>query len=434
MAGKPLNIYTFVPRRAHASYYYRVTTPIQTAQELGLNVRVMVDTDDASISTEQHVQAFCEADVALLYHPISDSTLHNVRMAKSLVTSKQEGGWKHAPTIVVDSDDNLFAVSPYNPAFRTLGIRDPEGKPIPAGSVIGCVEDGQRKVLWKDGENGFHLAQNQANLLSYTRIVEIADAFTCTTDPIEQGIRKECIPSRTQVFPNLMRMNDYPQLDLVQNESQVRILWQGGANHWEDFFPLREAFGTITNKYPNVHWIICGALYPWALELIPPDRYTFVDWVPYDQYKLRIVMHNHDISLAPLSTSTFNDARSSIKFMEAAMPKKPAATLAQNFGPYQREIIPGETGLLFNDATEFTDQLSRLIEDVSLRKTLAANAKQWVSEHRDATKFVPRMFAYYEQLREETIRETPHMPNTDWEQFEARIKEQEAQEAQPAAA
>jgi len=289
-------------------------------------------------------------------------------------------------------------------------------------------------VLWVDGQNGFSLAANQANLQTYARICEVADAFTCSTESIEQGIRKECEPSRTQVFPNLVRMNDYPQLDLVQDTSQVRILWQGGQNHWEDFFPLREAFGAITKKYSNVHWIICGALYPWAMELIPPERYTFVDWCAYDQYKLRIVMHNHDISLAPLSPSTFNDARSAIKFYEAAMPKKPAATLAQNYGPYKREIVPGETGLLFNDATEFEAQLSRLIEDTAFRKTLAVNAKQWVSEHRDARKFVPKMFAYYEELRAATIRETPHMPDADWEQFEARIKAQEAQEAQPVAA
>jgi hypothetical protein len=66
-----------------------------------------------------------------------------------------------------------------------------------------------------------------------------------------------------------------------------------------------------------------------------------------------------------------------------------------------------------------------LIEDKAERKRLAANAKDWVSEHRDAMKEVPRWVRIWEELREATAHDTPHMPESEWAGF---MEEMEAQE------
>jgi len=63
-----------------------------------------------------------------------------------------------------------------------------------------------------------------------------------------------------------------------------------------------------------------------------------------------------------------------------------------------------------------------MIENETLRKSLAANAKDWVSQHRDAFKHVPKQIAFLEGLREKTKREIPHMPDEAWEDFEAKAK------------
>lgn len=416
--ARPLTVYSLIPPGGSASFYYRCRVPLETAAVLGLNIRALIDTNDANVMAQDRIQQFCEADIIYLYQPIGESPVNNFRGVQSFIPSLRDGEWKYPPSIIIETDDNLFNVSPLNQAFRNLGIRDMDGNLIPLGHHIGVVEGGERRVLWKDGENGFSLARNRQGLASYRKILEMADLVQCSTPHVEKAVHREVKPRRTAVWPNLVRFDHYPQVDLAESD-QIKILWQGGIAHFEDWYPLKEALGRITAKYPRVHWIIWGAQYPWVNEFIPPHRYTFQDWCAYAEYKLRLVTMGHDISLAPLTSNVFNVCRSAIKFYEGSVLRKPAATLAQNTGPYRDEIIDGETALLFNDAEEFEAKLSRLIEDVAYRKTLAANAKDWVSEHRDAFKVVPKIVASWEQLREERRLEQPHVTPAAWAKIAA---------------
>jgi glycosyltransferase involved in cell wall biosynthesis len=259
-------------------------------------------------------------------------------------------------------------------------------------------------------------------MASYRKILEMTDAVQCSTPEVEASVLKEVTPRRIRTFPNLVRFDHYPQAGLREEKDKVKILWQGGIAHYEDWFPLKEAVGRITKKYPQVHWIIWGSQFPWVNELIPAHRYTFHDWCAYQEYKLRLCMMGHDISLAPLTDNVFNRCRSAIKWYEASVLEKPAATLAQNTGAYKAEIQDGETALLFNNPQEFEEKLSRLIEDETERKRLAANAKDWISEHRDAMKEVPKQVEFWEQVREERQLEQPHMTDKEWDEFEERTR------------
>jgi len=230
------------------------------------------------------------------------------------------------------------------------------------------------------------------------------------------------------VAPNLIRFDHYPQIDMMRAGNRTRILWQGGANHFLDWLPLKDALGRVTKRYPQVHWIMWGVDYKWVTEVIPPDRMTFQRWVPYNEYKQWRAMMNDDISLAPLSDTPFNRCRSAIKWYEASVLKRPPATLAQDTGVYHDEIQDGETGLLFKDPDEFEEKLSFLIENLEERKRLGRNAKDWVSEHRDAMKEVPKLIRFYEQLREEAPYTQPHMPEAAWTKFEKDQMDKEAAE------
>jgi glycosyltransferase involved in cell wall biosynthesis len=424
---KPLNAFTLIPYSHSASFFYRLEVPLRTAGDLGLPIKVVIDRNDAGTPAEERVRQFCEADLVLLYQPVGEQPVQNIRGVQSFLPSKREGEWKYPPTILIESDDNLFNVSPLNQAFKSLGVKDMEGREIPLGHNIGVVQGGEREVLWRDGENGFSLGRNRHTLATYRKILEMADAVTCSTQGVAEAIQKEVTPRRIKVFPNLVRMDWYEQVDLAPEPHKVKILWQGGIAHYEDWFPLRGALGNITKKYPQVEWVIWGAQFPWVKELIPSHRLVFKSWCAYQEYRLRLAMIGHDISLAPLSPNVFNDCRSAIKFYEASVLKKPAATLAQNSGAYKSEILDGETGLLFNNPEEFETKLSRLIEDATERKRLAANAKDWISENRDAMKRVPEMVAYWEQLREEKKYEQPHASDEHWKEIEEAAAAEEAE-------
>lgn len=433
MAKKPMSVYTVIPYKHSASFYYRLQVPLLTAEVLGLPVRGYIDTQDAGVSPQDRIEKFCEADIVLLYQPVGEVPINNIRGVQSFLPSKVDGDWKWSPSIIVETDDNLFNVSPLNQAFKGLGVNDMDGNQIPLGHEIGMAEGGKKKVLWKDGENGFSLAKNRQALASYRTILESADQVQCSTPHVEASVRAEATPRRIRTFPNLVRFDHYPQVSIAPEPDKVRILWQGGSAHYEDWYPLREQLGRLTEKYPQVHWDIWGCQYPWVNELIPAHRYTYHDWCAYQEYKLRLCMIGHDIALAPLSPNKFNNCRSAIKFYEASVLKKPAAVLAQNTAAYKDEILDEQTGLLYNTPDEFEEKLSRLIEDEMLRKTLGANAKDWISENRDAMKVVPSIVASWEQLREDRKTEQPHVSDAQWEEIvEEDRAQQEAASGTPA--
>ena len=432
MSKKPLTVYTMIPHSHSASFYYRLEVALETAEVLGLPVRSIIDVNDANTSVEDRVRNFCEADIVYLYQPIGEQPINNIRGLQAFLPSLRDGEWKYAPSIVLETDDNLFNVSPLNQSFKNLGIKDMNGTLIPLGHHIGVLQDGERKILWRDGENGFSLAKNRQALATYRKILSMADQVQCSTPQVEAAVLRELTPARTRVFPNLVRFDHYPQVSMEQESGKIKILWQGGIAHYEDWFPLRQAIGNITAKYPEVHWTIWGAQYPWVNELLPAHRYTYHGWCPYQEYKLRLVMMDHDISLAPLTSNVFNDCRSAIKWYEASVLKKPAATLAQRTGPYKDEMVEGETGLLFGDPEEFEAKLSLLIEDAKLRRTLGANARQWLSENRDAMKIVPSIIQSWEELREDRRREQPRPTDAEWAVINARDEEEQRYEASAA--
>lgn len=431
---EPLNVYTFVPQQTTISYDYRIMTTVVTARELGLPVKFHVDTNIEGVSPEERVKNFTEADIVLMYQPVGFGPLHNMRVAKSFMPTKRPEGWKYPPTFITDTDDNLFRVDPHNPAYKNLGWCDPEtGKEIPKGHQIAELVDGVRHILWQDGHNDFSVERNKQTLDTYRQIINESDCVTCTTPRNAEYVHEHSTPRRVEVFPNLVRSEDYPQIDLMPN-NRIKILWQGGQNHEMDWRPLKNALRNISKKYPDVQWITWGVNYPWVTEVIPADRLTFMPWCDWREYKLRRVMVGEDISLAPLTPNRFNLCRSAIKFYEASMGKRPAVTLAQKTGPYADEIQDAETGLLFETPEEFEDRLSLLIENSTERTRLGANAKDWVNEQREAKRHVPAKIKFYEELRAEAPKTQPHMSDSAWERFEAAVKAQAEAEAQKASA
>lgn len=412
MAKEPLHVYTCVPRGAggyNASIYYRLELPLQTAEEMGLGVVPILDMLDSSVDNRQRIAAFYESDICLFYQPVGNSLIQHMENMQRLIPCKTEdGSWKWPPTVVVDTDDNLFDVNPLNGAFKELGIRMPSGEELKAGDEIGVVDGkGDQQVLYRDGVNGFNVADNRAKLGIYRKIMDLADAVTCSTRHTEAYVKKESAAKRTFIAPNCVRPDHYEDIDLAPHPDKVRILWQGSPTHHEDWFPLKDALGYLTRRYPQIEWVIWGAIYPWALSLVPPGRFRHIAWMPYQFYKLRLCTIGHDINLAPLSPTRFNMCRSAIKWYESSILKSPAATVAQNTGPYQDEIQDGETGLLFNDPEQFIEKVSLLVENATERKRIAANAKDWVMENRDAFKVVPKLVSYWRELREIKRQEKP---------------------------
>ena len=140
-------------------------------------------------------------------------------------------------------------------------------------------------------------------------------------------------------------------------------------------------------------------------ERIAPGRVEFHPWVDFMQFHLKLGTLAFDVNIAPLANTTFNAAKSAIKFYEAAALKVP--TLAQRTGPYADEIIDGDTGFLFEQPTDFVEKLEALVKDADLREKMGQHAYDWVREHRDVTKTVRPLAEFYHSLRSE-VWSLPH--------------------------
>jgi glycosyltransferase involved in cell wall biosynthesis len=120
-------------------------------------------------------------------------------------------------------------------------------------------------------------------------------------------------------------------------------LWLGG--HLPDS-PAMEKFAGRVRRLPFVHWS-----------------------------RLPSLLRDVDVNLAPLEPgSRFNEAKSAIKWLEAALVATP--TIASPTEPFRDAVEHGVTGMLADDVDEWVDAVERLVDDRLLRRLVGERAER----------------------------------------------------------
>ncbi len=169
----------------------------------------------------------------------------------------------------------------------------------------------------------------------------------------------------------LARVSD-AQLRRPRTPGPVRIGYFSGTNtHNEDWAYIEPAVARLLQHRPDVTlWI--GGLLETSDVLTPfADRITrlpFTQW-----FELPALLRDLDVNLAPLEPGrTFNEAKSAIKFLEAALVGTP--TVASPSEPFRAAITDGVTGRLASSPDDWLDSLTGLIDDPALRTRLGQAA------------------------------------------------------------
>lgn len=124
------------------------------------------------------------------------------------------------------------------------------------------------------------------------------------------------------------------------------------------------------------------ALDPYASRI---RRLPLLPW-----WQLPSVLRDLDVNLAPLDpTGRFNEAKSAIKWLEAALVATP--TIASPTQPFRESISHGRNGLLANGPGEWAALVERLAADPAQRAHLGARARRdaildW-SPHRQGRRY-----------------------------------------------
>lgn len=397
-----------------ACIYYRIMVPATIGKELG---RLVYFHDEDTLPPpvgDRGSQAAYEGYLARLERAMTATNVHYCyfeqhdgwrSMADKLRTAAAESEeMSFMPIFLWGCDDNSEFCCPFNPAFRRIGVRAPNGDTLAPGAEIRTIgDDGEVVTMWRDGElyedGVFDVAKNWTNMNSMYENALTADGVIVSSPRLADWYAlKGC--ENIHVYPNCMIPGTIPDIPIVKDEKHVTIFWQGGASHFPDLMSVRPALANVAKKYKHVRFLIMGQAFPFIWRDVPDDQKDFVPWGAMSAYFVRVATTGHDINICPLTGQRFNEYKSAIKWYESSLPHYPAATLAADYGAFQDEMTHGENGLLYepDNAEDFEEKLCTLVEDATLRKKLGQNAKDWVHENRDPYKCVPELLDWVEDL------------------------------------
>ena len=392
-----------------ACSYYRIEVPQALLRDMDFTNLYM---DNGEVAADESNMARMYSDIAHFYALTGAGPLHLFKTLKGIQPAMRGDSEIYPPAIIYDIDDNNDFVHPFNMVFVKQGVRGyPDARFLKPGEGLD-ITDHTGKVIaqWIDGQtrcNGdvFDIQRNLTDMKLRHQLIREAHGVTVTSPTLAKYMRNVIGAKNVYVFPNTIVPEHFDKIRSVRTDDKIRILWQGGMSHWIDWYPLRDALKTLSQKYKDkITWVIFGEWFNWIHQNIPDDMVEHHQWVEYPAYKLKRGLLNVDINLCPLANNVFNSCKSAIKWYEASIWDQPEATLAA-VSPVHAEIVDGETGILYNTPEEFVEKLSLLIESADLRKKVAEGAKKWVLENRTPKATIPGLFDFYAETRARQRRE-----------------------------
>jgi hypothetical protein len=265
--------------------------------------------------------------------------------------------------LVVDTDDNVDAITPDNVAFKH-----------------------------------FHSGVGMARLIKAQ--YHQADLVTVTTPDLRREV--EAHSGHVVIMPNVVDPRLHEKVKPWQKEARhrddIRIYWGGGAGHWNDLLMVKDNLLRLFHEDKRVKLVFSNFVPAWAamLDAFRVFMIPFADFYAYPQVLKWVCA---DIAIAPLCDNTHNRAKSNVKYLDYAMADVPG--VYSDLPPYE-SVRDGVTGLKAS-ATGWYDAIKRLIEDVELRRSIAVAARQHVLDEFTIERWAPR----YESMLKELLRRRP---------------------------
>ncbi|MGH2276166.1 rhamnan synthesis F family protein [Streptococcus uberis] len=210
----------------------------------------------------------------------------------------------------------------------------------------------------------------------YGRMLENCDAVITSTNQLVkelQNYKSVVILNRNVLSKQLVEISKQTP-HKVKEDCKIKMAYfSGSITHNENFELIKPAIIALLSNFSHLELHLVGHLD------VPEDIarfnkqiviHPFVDWK-----ELPKLISSIDINLVPLVTSTFNQAKSEIKWLEAAAVKVP--TVASKIGAFKDVIKDGFDGVLADDS-EWEEKLRQLIENKNFRVQIAENAYQVV--------------------------------------------------------
>lgn len=391
---------TFPSEMNSAIKYYRIAIPLRGLDRMeGCHTYLA----EPQGETDLRYEALMGADISIYWRVCNKEGYEYFKQFSDFEPIEKDGKITYPPLLIMDTDDAVDWIHPFNMAYNCLGVRDQEGNLLKPGQNVMVNYKGEDQVLWRDkftrGQKDyiFDIGRNLRDIGYHYDAARCAAGVTVTNNFLAQ-IYKDQGCEEVYVFPNTIDPDDwwFPPLR-ERTDGKIRIIWEGGSSHLDSWIPIRQPIVDVLKNNPQAKLVIFGDPFDWMKKEIAADQLELHHWIGYDGYKLKRACLDADINLAPLTASAFTESKSAIRWYEASMGPRPEATLAADVGPYQ-EIEDGKTGLLYKTPQEFAEKLQSLIDNADLRKRLGEGAQEWVLANRTMRQTIPGLHKFYKHL------------------------------------
>jgi len=146
----------------------------------------------------------------------------------------------------------------------------------------------------------------------------------------------------------------------------------GSATHDADWSSIEPVVLDFLATHPQAQLVLVGQVTASArVARLPSRQLQVLDAVPWRE--LPALLRSVDVNLAPLARAPFTEAKSAIKWLEAALVE--TVTVATGTGPFAAAVEHGRTGILADTAQEWADALELLAGDPAARAQMGAAAR-----------------------------------------------------------
>ena len=195
---------------------------------------------------------------------------------------------------------------------------------------------------------------------------------------VENVISKNLVKLSEDLLPQLREMRErFKNEAEAEAEAIVRHTvsigyGSGSKSHDHDFESIAPAVKEVLKRFPHTRLVIIGHLTLPAEFSGLSSQIVRLQQLPPEQYFE--VMAHLDIALAPLPKSPFNEAKSNIKLIEAAVFEIPCICHPRSaFLTAARHL---ETSMVCETQEEWAQALTDLVTDHALRNKLGSAARQ----------------------------------------------------------
>ncbi len=230
--------------------------------------------------------------------------------------------------------------------------------------------------------------------------IELSDAVICSTNYIKENLNSLFPGKPVYVVKNSIDFEVWdsvkPMPLVKKEEGRIRIGYTGSGNHGSDLKRIEAPLLAILDEFPNVEFITAGEMRD--RTYIKHDRsYISDNWVSIDQWPAACKGWQMDIGIAPLVDSSFNRAKSNLRWLEYSALSIP--TVASKVYPFEKSIRDGVDGLIANSPKAWYESLRRLILDPNIRFWMGAEAYRAVKKNYSMNKMAETYKSILETIK-----------------------------------